>query len=179
MSLINTIPELDFPAASKNYNEIKDIPFYTGGIYFIYNEYGNLVYIGKSANLRNRLYSHFKIHKEYESFRFIQIDDEFDREIYETYYINKFKPSNNKDKKYTPARIKRKGRIMVQEGSDEEEQKANEEPSEWFLEVYNEIDKITSIQGQIREFNKLIKLHPEEYKKLLKKKVNKMTKPLS
>ncbi|MCY8738884.1 nucleotide excision repair endonuclease [Bacillus haynesii] len=78
-----------------------------GGIYFIYGEGGELLYIGKAKNLRNRLKQHFQGKtntKESSNFfvkyKYLICEDPFEREMYETYLINTMKPKENKSKVY-------------------------------------------------------------------------------
>lgn len=79
-------------------------------IYFFYNAEGQIIYIGKTVSLRKRMYQHFsKDLLEFEPWR-ATIDRSniltfkcyslTDLELYETYFINKYKPLFNKDKVY-------------------------------------------------------------------------------
>lgn len=78
------------------------------GIYFIYNTKNELMYVGKSINIRKRIYSH--IHDEYSDWKhnfakmkFIKLSNLNDKELndYETYFINEEKPPLNLAKVYT------------------------------------------------------------------------------
>ena len=75
------------------------------GIYFIFNKNDELMYIGKSNNIFNRMRSHYNgsngeknICHNYYSFRYGILNDPTDRDIYETWYINKMKPPLNAQK---------------------------------------------------------------------------------
>lgn len=80
-------------------------------VYFLYNNSKNLLYIGKSISLKNRLMSHFsKALLELEPWRkevdkenivIYQCNNDADLDIYETYFINKYRPKYNKDKMFT------------------------------------------------------------------------------
>lgn len=79
-------------------------------IYFFYNTEREIIYIGKTIALRKRMYQHFsKDLLEFEPWR-ANIDKSniltfkcyslTDLELYETYFINKYRPLYNKDKVY-------------------------------------------------------------------------------
>lgn len=82
-------------------------------VYFLYDSSKNLLYIGKSIALKNRLMSHFSkslIEKESwkkevdkENIVIYHCSNDCDLELYETYFINKYKPKYNKDKVFTNA----------------------------------------------------------------------------
>ena len=85
----------------------KETAYYS---YFFYNTEGQIIYIGKTTRLKNRIRSHFsKDLLEVEPWR-ATIDrlniltfkcySLTDLELYETYFINKYKPTYNKDKVY-------------------------------------------------------------------------------
>ncbi|MFE7083240.1 hypothetical protein [Priestia megaterium] len=71
-----------------------------GGIYALYSKEGILLYVGKTMCFRQRLHLHYyqKLKNFYHFIEFYKIDLEVDRDIYETYLINKWKPLFN-DKK--------------------------------------------------------------------------------
>ncbi|NNU94691.1 hypothetical protein ETC01_16330 [Geobacillus sp. NFOSA3] len=93
----------DLPLMSEFYKKefINNIPYGLGGIYFIYNKKKELLYIGQSNNLRVRLQTHFNgnshVHNsnEFYYFKYHEVQDIFERDIYETYYIAKFCPKHN------------------------------------------------------------------------------------
>lgn len=72
------------------------IPDY-GGVYAFYSEEGYLLYIGKTKNFRQR--SDYHLTDGYKNFIFFmetyRLDEKLDREIYETYLINKWMPLLN------------------------------------------------------------------------------------
>ena len=77
-------------------------------IYFLYDTFNNLLYVGKSISLKNRLIAHFsktaieqdqwKTEVDQENIIIHLCNNECDLDIYETYFINKYKPKHNKDK---------------------------------------------------------------------------------
>lgn len=80
-------------------------------VYFLYSNDNTLLYIGKSINIRNRLMNHFsKASLELESWKnevnqeniiIYECTNDCDLDIYETYFINKYRPLYNKDKVFT------------------------------------------------------------------------------
>ena len=75
--------------------KMKDISKSVSGIYRLYKD-NKIVYIGKSVCIRSRLYSHIK-EKDIDSFDFTILNNESDKNIYELYYIDKYKPKLNRD----------------------------------------------------------------------------------
>lgn len=71
-----------------------------GGVYAFYSKEGFLLYIGKTNNFRQRTYFHNygKIKNLIKYIELYRIDDELDRDIYESFLINCWKPLFN-DKK--------------------------------------------------------------------------------
>jgi len=67
------------------------------GVYFLFNYLDELVYIGSTNDIYNRLNFHFKEEKkDYKTYSFIEFkDDEY--KIVERFLINKFLPKYNKD----------------------------------------------------------------------------------
>lgn len=65
------------------------------GIYLLYND-ENIVYIGKSNNMKNRIKQHKK-DKEFSNVKCIIFTDEGLVNLYEPYLIQKYKPMYNKD----------------------------------------------------------------------------------
>lgn len=82
-------------------------------VYFLYDTSKNLLYVGKSIALKNRLMSHFskallekepwKKEVDKENIIIYHCDNDCDLDMYETYFINKYKPKYNKDKVFTNA----------------------------------------------------------------------------
>lgn len=78
------------------------------GLYLFYNNNFELMYIGKAGDIRSRVDQHIKgkthtkdIKHNFKYFRYIEINNIVDMDIYETYYINLLKPKLNIDKVYT------------------------------------------------------------------------------
>lgn len=72
----------------------------TGGIYFLYND-DELVYIGKSQNIFQRIGTHIKEGiKEFNNWDYQEIDNENERSELEGYLINVFKPKYNEKMEY-------------------------------------------------------------------------------
>ena len=79
-------------------------------IYFFYDSNDTLLYIGKTGNLINRLRCHFsKSNLELEPWKqevdkdkivIYRCKSDTDLEVYETYFINKYKPKYNIEKVY-------------------------------------------------------------------------------
>lgn len=96
-------------------NEINKIPN-SMGIYFMYNQDKDLMYIGKSIHLNYRVADHLagRTHTDdichnFKYIKYIEIDNEELLDDYETYYINIYKPKLNvskvfsyKSERYTP-----------------------------------------------------------------------------
>lgn len=77
-------------------------------VYFLYNSLGDILYIGKTINLRARMRQHFVAELvKVEPWRgavdrnrivTVKCSNACDMDLYETYFINKYKPIYNKDK---------------------------------------------------------------------------------
>lgn len=87
-------------------NEHKNVPS-KPGIYQFYNSEKELLYVGKAANLKTRIKAHLSgksnTHLFYEDFHHVRVyclSDPADRELLETYMINKLKPKYNISKVY-------------------------------------------------------------------------------
>lgn len=80
-----------------------------GGIIMFYNKADELLFVGKARKVRQRVKKHFednvsplKEHRdEVAKIKIFYVDDAMEREIYETYAINKFVAKYNVDKKFT------------------------------------------------------------------------------
>jgi hypothetical protein len=79
----------------KNKNNIYNYPVELSGVYILY-ENDKVVYVGKSNNMKNRITQHKK-DKEFNKIICLSFENEGDKNIYELYYISKFKPKYNKD----------------------------------------------------------------------------------
>lgn len=74
----------------------------TGGVYFFYDNQQELIYIGRSVNLKKRLIDHVKgithtvaFYKEFAYFRVLYTNNRVEQKIYELYAINSMKPKYN------------------------------------------------------------------------------------
>lgn len=87
--------------------ELEKIPN-TTGIYFIYNENKELMYIGKTIHLNSRITDHLTgrtntndICHNFNYIKYIEIDNNDLLGLYETYFINSYKPKLNVSKVQT------------------------------------------------------------------------------
>ncbi len=71
---------------------------YLIGLYFLYNENKELIYIGKSKNLGSRILTSTKERKAF-YLKYKETHTKSDANILELYYIAKYKPSLNSDSK--------------------------------------------------------------------------------
>lgn len=79
-------------------------------VYFFYDSYKNLLYVGKSTSLLNRLERHlskdstkqhpWKSNIDKKNIVVYKCNNSTDLDLYETYFINKYKPLHNIDKVY-------------------------------------------------------------------------------
>lgn len=79
-----------------------------GGIYFLYSFRCNLLYIGKAKNIQMRLSQYYndgshlyKVAHNFFAFRYVIVDEPVERDMLETYYINKLQPPLNQEKTFT------------------------------------------------------------------------------
>jgi len=80
---------------------LKDI-LKTSGLYFIYNEKKELIYIGKSGNVGNRIITSVRSENLQGEAYYINVkmlENKSDVNLYELYYISKFKPIYNREGK--------------------------------------------------------------------------------
>ncbi|MCM3667851.1 nucleotide excision repair endonuclease [Mesobacillus maritimus] len=86
--------------------DFHQIPRDKGGLILFYNRSDELLFVGKARKLRQRVKKHFednvspiKNHRE-EVYKIevMVVEDPMDREIYETYMINKLQAKYNVDK---------------------------------------------------------------------------------
>jgi len=84
--------KIEDPIIASNYPEMCNN---ISGIYRLYKN-NKIIYIGKSVDIKKRLYTHNK-EKDMDEFDFTILDNESDKNIYELYYIDKYKPLYNKD----------------------------------------------------------------------------------
>lgn len=78
----------------------------TGGMYYFYDKFGDVIYIGKTKSFRRRFAQHssgsyFFAHVT--KIKAFTIEREVDRDIYETYFINVYYPQYNVGKKWKEA----------------------------------------------------------------------------
>jgi len=104
VDLVNTsIPE---PSVIVDIGRVKEIPREVGGIYFLYDDRGDLLYVGKSVNLYSRVTAHVNgkssntehFHKDISEIECITTDSRLDQDVLETIAINTMFPKYNKDK---------------------------------------------------------------------------------
>ena len=79
-------------------------------VYFFYDHSNTLLYIGKSIRLLNRMRQHFSLELliieewknkvDKKNVKLYQCNNICDLDIYETYFINKYSPIYNQDKKF-------------------------------------------------------------------------------
>lgn len=83
----------------------KQSPIY-GGFYYFYDKYDEIIYVGKTKCFHKRFMSHRR--KSYffahvSKIRAYHVSDEVERDIYETYFINAYRPQYNIAKKWDSA----------------------------------------------------------------------------
>ncbi|MFE5318249.1 nucleotide excision repair endonuclease [Paenibacillus sp. NPDC056579] len=110
-----TIPTPDVTITKQNSPELSNIYGFTdfhlitrekGGIFMFYNDKEEMLFVGKARKLRPRIKKHFedtvspiKNHRnEITKIEVCIVEDPVDREIYETYIINKYRAKYNIDK---------------------------------------------------------------------------------
>lgn len=110
-----TIPTPDVTIAKQENPELSHIYGFTdfhliprdkGGIFLFYNDKEELLFVGKARKLRPRIKKHFedtvsviKNHRnEVSTIAVCLVEDPLDREIYETYIVNKLRAKYNVDK---------------------------------------------------------------------------------
>lgn len=67
-----------------------------GGIYFLFDEYGQVIYIGQSKSVFSRIEQHRR-DKDFKYFRILRCNDDRIRKKFEEKLIRKFKPDLNKN----------------------------------------------------------------------------------
>ena len=96
--------ELEYLKISSNWYEVNHqincrdfdgMGYNVSGIYRLYKN-DEIVYIGKSVDIKVRMITHRK-EKDVDYFDFTILNNESDKNIYELYYIDKYKPLYNKD----------------------------------------------------------------------------------
>jgi len=91
-----------------NVGDYRDLDKYSSGLYFFYNIDSELMYVGNSEHLLSRIRGHITgnehtgdIKHNFKKYRFAILEDPVDRDIYETWYINLWKPVLNTAKVFT------------------------------------------------------------------------------
>ena len=100
----DNLHELEYLKLKSNWYEVNheicvkkysDLTKKISGIYRLYKN-NEIIYIGKSICIKSRLTQH-KSEKDTDSFDFTILNNESDKNIYELYYIDKYKPTHNRD----------------------------------------------------------------------------------
>lgn len=76
-------------------SSLDDIINNLSGIYKLYKN-NEIVYVGKSKNIKTRIVHHLK-EKDIDEFDFTLMNNPSDKNLYELYYIDKYKPLYNRD----------------------------------------------------------------------------------
>ncbi|PEU05237.1 hypothetical protein CN527_02560 [Bacillus cereus] len=112
MAFSLTLPELHtfYPKELKYIEQ-------TSGLYLLYSSENELLYIGKSVNLKARIIKHFKggsnvedYVEEFEKIECYYIDDELEMDLSETFLINTLRPKYNKNKYVINKELKNKNK---------------------------------------------------------------------
>ena len=108
-----TLPDFNIGKTSFDDEGIKTLPTKKIGLYFIYNNYLGLMYIGKASDIRSRLMQHYTgsrsartsntdgVKHLFDKFKAIFCESKWEMDMYETYAINQLKPKVNRDKTWT------------------------------------------------------------------------------
>lgn len=99
--------EVEIPSVY-GFIDFHQIPRDKGGLIMFFNRENELLFVGKARKLRQRVKKHFednvspiKNHREeVVKIEIFFVDDALDREIYETYAINKLVAKYNVEKKF-------------------------------------------------------------------------------
>lgn len=101
------LPELSL-SDFYNVGDYRDLGKHSSGLYFFYNDDFELMYVGNSEHLLSRVRGHITgnghtndIKHNFKKYRFVILEDPVDRDIYETWYINLWKPVLNTAKVFT------------------------------------------------------------------------------
>lgn len=76
-------------------NSLNDVPENISAVYRLFKNH-KVVYVGKSINVKNRIKDHTK-DKDFDYFDFSIMNNESNKNLYEIYYIDKYKPLYNKE----------------------------------------------------------------------------------
>ncbi|MFC5449014.1 nucleotide excision repair endonuclease [Paenibacillus aestuarii] len=110
-----TIPTPDVTIMKQDKPELSNIYGFTdfhlitrenGGIFMFYNDKEELLFVGKARKLRPRIKKHFEDsvspiknnRNEVTKIEVCIVEDPIEREIYETYIVNKYRAKYNVDK---------------------------------------------------------------------------------
>lgn len=108
MAINITLPDDLLTFNRYEYKNVRDtLKLSPAGVYFLYNSDNELLYVGKTNDFRTRLLAHFRgrdnsrdFYKLIDHVTVYFVDNEFERELYETYAINTYKPVYNIAKAY-------------------------------------------------------------------------------
>lgn len=91
-----------------NVDDYANIPAGMGGIYRFYGDSDNILYVGKTNDLKRRIKDHIEsltntinLSHGFYTVKCFYVDCPVERDIYETWLINKLKPPLNSQKTYT------------------------------------------------------------------------------
>ncbi|MBY0088187.1 nucleotide excision repair endonuclease [Brevibacillus brevis] len=95
-----TVPDYQEIIIYRDIKSLRVIPRHRGGIYALFDKHDQLLWGGKSGNLRRRVRSHttgknkdtMAWHKEVSQIQIIYVEDAVDRAIYEAYMIGRSNP---------------------------------------------------------------------------------------
>jgi predicted GIY-YIG superfamily endonuclease len=183
MNLMDYIPELTLPDEFNVKNSINNIPWNLEGLYFIFSKRKEILYIGQAACLRKRLRTHFsgsshvRGSKDFYCFKFKEVKLVFERDIYETYYINKLRPKYNLAKNDKEV-IEETRKQFEQEASIQVENVEEYKPSfdenkpmdENKLKYY---ESLFDVRG-MKTFQNQIGKYPDEWNEYISYKMNLM-----
>ena len=92
--------------STKYYQMLEPVKWKRGGVYFLYSKDGDLLYVGRSVNVKQRLIDHLmggsgntkQFSDEISNVKGFYVYDIADQEIYETYAIKTLRPKYNRAK---------------------------------------------------------------------------------
>ncbi|MDP4084689.1 MAG: nucleotide excision repair endonuclease [Bacillota bacterium] len=129
----------------------------SGGIYLFFGQSGDILYIGKAQKLKTRIKAHLgglsntnSYYNEFYLIKYFLVNSPLERDIYETFLINKLQPIYNKSKIYYEAQV-------LGEGNFEKEKVNVENPKPECAYLFE------NFKGSRESFKKLTEKYPEEY----------------
>lgn len=143
--------------------------YQTACVYFFKNKEKELLYIGKTYNLKNRLYQHLNDVNDWKSsiyyIDYMIVENETDRDLIETYCINLYDPIYNKDKIFgvKPTIELKLPKIynLTKEQFIADNRINRIKGTGTFREILEEYCKLIDKQENINRQENLIKLEPE------------------